>query len=83
MQLALMFAASVRPDMVQGISQDIMKTMGPGGKMGAAAPQPMQADHINGLNPNEPAQVANARERSGQASQPAGGRVTKQKEDKR
>ena len=83
MQLALMFAASVRPDMVQGISQDIMKTMGAGGKMGAAAPQPMQADHINGLNPNEPAQVANARERSGQASQPAGGRVTKQKEDKR
>ena len=83
MQLALMFAASVRPDMVQGISQDIMKTMGTGGKMGAAAPQPMQADHINGLSPNEPAQVANARERSGQASQPAGGRVTKQKEDKR
>lgn len=83
MQLALMFAASARPDMVQGISQDIMKTMGTGGKMGAAAPQPMQADHINGLNPNEPAQVANARERSGQASQPAGGRVTKQKEDKR
>ena len=82
MQMALMFAASVRPDMVQGISQDIMKTMGAGGNMGAAAGQPVQADHIDGLSRNEPAQVANARERSGQASQPKGGRVTKAKEDK-
>ena len=85
MQLALMFAASARPDMVQGISQDIMKTMGASGsQVGAAAAfQPMQADNIRGLSHNEPAQVANARERSGQASQPEGGRVTKQKEDKR
>lgn len=83
MQMALMFAASVRPDMVQGISQDIMKTMGTGGgTAGAAATQPVQADHIDGLSRNEPAQVANARERSGEASQPEGGRVTKQKEDK-
>ena len=82
MQMALMFAASVRPDMVQGISQDIMKTMGAGGGAGAAAGQPVQADHIDGLSRNEPTQVANARERSGQASQPEGGRVTKKKEDK-
>ena len=82
MQMALMFAASVRPDMVQGISQDIMKTMGGGSSMGAAAGQPVQADNIDGLSRNEPAQVANARERSGQASQPTGGRVTKEKEDK-
>lgn len=84
MQMSLMLAQTAAPQMVPGLSQDIMQTMGAGGGAGAAvAQQPVQADHIEGLGRNESSQVANARERSAEASQPEGGRVTKKKEEKK
>ena len=78
MQLALVLTQQIRPDMVAGISQDIMQTMGAGGAAtGGASAQMFESDHIAGLGQKEPAQVENARARSGQASQPSGGKVTK------
>ena len=72
MQMTLMFAQVVRPDMVEGISQDIMQTMGSlnasGG--GGGNSQMIQSDHIAGVEGKEHTRVRNARERSAQASQP-------------
>ena len=77
MQMALIFAQEVRPDMVQGISQDIMQTMGrSGGTASGGSAQMFQSDHISGIGKNEPGIVANARSRSNAASQPDGGKVT-------
>lgn len=78
MQLALMLAMKAAPEMVQGISNDIMMTMGggsAGGMMGGANPMPQTGDNISGMAGREPANVANARERAENASQPTGGRV--------
>ena len=76
MQLALMLAQITRPDMVQGIAQDVMAAMGgaAGGTMGGGSAM-FQSDHIAGLGKKEPAIVENSRARSGEASQPDGGRV--------
>lgn len=83
MQMSLMLAQTAAPHMVQGLSQDIIQTMGVGSRPGAVvAAQPIQADHIDGLSRKEPTLVENARERSEAASQPEGGRVIKKKEDK-
>ena len=69
--------------MVPGISQDIMNTMGASGAMGAGgASQMVQSDHIAGTGKKEPANVANARSRASEASQPDGGKVTKKEEKK-
>ena len=78
MQLALALAAKAAPDIVPGLSQDIMKTMG-GGKAagGGGNAQVFQSDHIAGLGKKEPANVENARARSGNASQPEGERATR------
>jgi hypothetical protein len=71
MQLALMLAAETHPEMVQGISNDIMQTVGAGGmQQMSAAPSPIQSDNINGIQPKENARVANARAQSSKASQP-------------
>ena len=79
MQLALMFAQAVRPDMVQGISQDIMQTMGGMSAMGGGGNTAMmQSDHIAGIGGKENTRVQNARERSSQASQPNAGSVVKE-----
>ena len=84
MQLALTLAAKAAPEMVQGLSQDIMATMGGGGATIAGASAKMfESDHIAGISKKEPAIVENARERSGEASQPDGGRVTNNKESKK
>ena len=83
MQLALTLAAKAAPDMVQGLSQDIMQTMGSGAAMGGASSQIMQSDNIKGLGGNEPANVEKARSRSSEASQPDGGKVTAKKEGKK
>lgn len=84
MQMSLMLAQTAAPQMVPGLSQDIMQTMGAcGGVNAGVTQQPVQADHIDGLGRNESSQVANARERSAEASQPDGGRVTKKKEEKK
>ena len=83
MQLALTLAVKAAPDMVQGLSQDIMQTMGGGAAMGGASSQIMQSDNIKGLGGNEPANVEKARSRSSEASQPDGGKVTAKKEGKK
>lgn len=79
MQLALMLAQIARPDMVQGIAQDVMAAMGgaAGGMMGGSSAM-FQSDHIAGLGKKEPAIVENSRARSGEASQPDGGRVLRE-----
>ena len=82
MQMALTFAQIAQPQMAESIAQDIMATMNGGGAIPAASgnPQLLQSDHIAGLGRNEPAHVQNARNRSGNASQPSGGEVTARKE---
>ena len=77
MQMTLMLASTARPDMVQGISQDIMSTMGAsGGASMSGAPAKMpESDNIAGIAKKEPTIVENARARSGAASQPQGGKV--------
>ena len=77
MQMALMLAMKAAPEMVQGISNDIMMTMGGGsvGGMGAANPLPQTGDNIRGMAGREPTNVANARETAESASQPTEGRV--------
>ena len=77
MQLALVLMQQVRPEMVQGISQDIMQTMSGMGSVatGGASAQMFRSDHIAGAGNNEPAQVEKARAKSGQASQPNSGKV--------
>ena len=84
MQLALTFAQMVRPDMVQGISQDIMNTLGAGAGTPAAGGgvNMVQSDHIAGIGKKEPAGVAKSRERASGASQPEGGKAVKEENDK-
>lgn len=84
MQLALVLAQSARPDMVQGLSQDIMQTLGAsaGSMVSGVSTQMMESDNIAGLGKKEPTIVENARERSGDASQPDGGRVIGRKGNK-
>ena len=78
MQLALAFAQVVRPEIVNQIAQDMMMvTGGAAPAMGAGGVQMFESDHIAGIGKKEPAVVQNARQRSGQASQPDGGRVTR------
>lgn len=79
MQLSLALAQESHPEMVQGLSQDVMQTMGanPSGMMslGGGSSKMFQSDNIAGIGRNEPTNVKNARARSGEASQPDGGRV--------
>ena len=80
MQLALVLAQAARPDMVQGLSQDIMQTMGGGGAvMGGASAQMFESDNIAGIGKKEPANVESARARSSDSSQPDSGGVTRGK----
>ena len=80
MQLALILAQAARPDMVQGLSQDIMQTIGGGGAvMGGASAQMYESDNIAGIGKKEPAIVENARARSSDSSQPDSGGVTRGK----
>ena len=70
MQLALMLAAESHPEMVQGISNDIMQYLGAGGLQMGVAPSPIQSDNIDGIQPKENTRVTNARAQSAKASQP-------------
>ena len=85
MQLALTFAQAVQPQMAEAIAQDIMATMSGGGAvpMAGGNAHMMNVDHIAGLGKTEPTHVKNARNRSGDASQPHGGEVTARKENKK
>lgn len=84
MELALTFAQMVRPDMVPGISQDIMQTMGAaaGVPAGGGGVNMAQSDHIAGVGKKEPAGVANSRARANGASQPEGEKAVKEDKDK-
>lgn len=84
MELALTFAQIARPDMVPGISQDIMQTMGAaaGVPAGGGGVNMAESDHIAGIGKKEPAGVANSREKAKGASQPGGGKAVKEDKDK-
>lgn len=84
MQLALVLTNEVRPDMVQGISQDIMQTLGASGSsmVDGASAKMFESDHIAGIGKEEPGIVQNARERSSEASQPDTGKVVRKENDK-
>ena len=77
MQLALALAQESHPEMVQGLSQDIMASMGGGGgaPMSAQKPNMAEGDNVAGLQREEHGIVRNARERSNEASQPDEGKV--------
>ena len=85
MQLALTLAQVADPAAAQLIAQDIMNSMGGGGAvpMAGAAPKMFQSDNIAGIGKTEPTHVKNARNRSGEASQPHGGEVTARKENRK
>lgn len=72
MQMTLMLAQQVRPDMVQGISQDIMKTMGVAGgaPLGGSDPNLFESDNVSGLPREEHAFVERARANAQEATQP-------------
>ena len=79
MQLALSFAQIARPDMVQGLTQDIMATVGGAGVVaGGAGAQMFQSDNIKGLGKAESSVTAKAREQSNNSAQPDSGRVTRE-----
>ena len=74
MQIALALAQQYDPATAEMIAQDVMTFMG--GAAGAVPAaggnaQMFQSDHIAGLGKNEPTNVTNARQRSGNASQPS------------
>ena len=80
MQLALTFAQAVRPDMVQGISQDIMQTMGADGTAGGSSVSPLiQTDSLGNAKPQEHAFVRNAKANAEAATQPDAGVVVEEK----
>lgn len=72
MQLALMLAAKCQPDMVDGISQDIMATLGVAPSAAVGASMPEEQSHTTG-NPSEDRRVQNARKQSAESAQPEGG----------
>jgi hypothetical protein len=77
MQLSLQLAAKAAPEMVQGLSNDIMQTMGVTPTAGGAAAVTTETDAEK-----EPAIVENARARSNDSAQPDGGAVTGRAKDK-
>ena len=72
MQLALMLASKTQPDMVDGISQDIMATLGVTPSAAVGATMPEEQSHTTG-NPSEDKRMQNARKQSAEAAQPEGG----------
>ena len=80
MQIALTLAQQYEPEAAEMIAQDVMTVMGGGAGAAPAAggnAQMFQSDHIAGLGKKEPANVANARKRSGNASQPSNDGATR------
>lgn len=78
MQLSLQLAAKAAPEMVQGLSNDIMQTMGVMPVSGGAVAVPAEKTDAE----KEPAIVENARARSNDSAQPDGGAVTGRAKDK-
>ena len=81
MQLSLALANAARPDMVQGLTQDVMNTLGGAGSIaGGAGAQMFQGDNIKGLSKGESAVTEKAREQSSNSAQPDSGKVTRGKD---
>ena len=83
MQLALTLAAKAAPDMVQGLSSDIMSTMGL--SQSAPAADAVSSAETVGMpeeGRKESTIVENARAKANQSSQPDGGKVTERAKDK-
>lgn len=78
MQIALHLAQMSDPMLAEQIAQDIMMTANGGSPSGIGSTQMFESDHIAGVGKKEPANVENARARSGSASQPSEGKVTKE-----
>lgn len=83
MQLALTLAAKAAPDMVQGLSSDIMSTMG----LSQSAPAADAASSAETVGMPEEGRkestiVENARAKANQSSQPDGGKVTERAKGK-
>jgi len=80
MQMAFSMAQMVQPQLAQAIAQDMAASMGstPAAASAGAAPQMYQGDNIRGLSQEEPTHMKNARERSGNASQPDSGQTVKE-----
>lgn len=78
MQLSLQLAAKAAPEMVQGLSNDIMQTMGVTPVSGGAVAVSAEKTDAE----KEPAIVENARARSNDSAQPDGGAVTGRAKDK-
>ena len=78
MQMALMLSQVAAPQYVQQIAMDMQNMGGQAPQMGAAPPNLMESDNIAGIPQKEHSIVSNAREKSQNASQPDGGKVTKE-----
>ena len=84
MQMAMMLAQIARPDMVQGIMQDLAATMGQQTGGGAVGISPaLSADPIKPMGGMESTHMNNARSRSAEAAQPQGGKVIASREEKK
>ena len=85
MQLALTLAAKAAPDMVQGLSNDIMQTVGvspAAASAGSLAGLPESSNIAGGIGQKEHPIVEKARAQSQNAAQPDGGAVTGRAKDK-
>ena len=76
MQMSLMLANESHPEMVEGLTQDIMGTLGIQMPAGGASGNIRSTDHMESGSKSEPANVQTAKAQSAEASQPDGGRVT-------
>lgn len=72
MQLSIMLAQQARPDIIPQIQQDMAYVTGQAVPAGEMAKYGIQTDSTGGLQPKEHAVVANARQKSANASQPGG-----------
>lgn len=80
MKLSLAFAQVARPDIVPMLSQDIMQiTGGSVAALRGGTPEIYEGDNVEGYKKSEPASVEKAKERSGNSTQPDGGRVIKER----
>lgn len=81
MQLALALAQENRPDLVPGLSQDVMAVMNGGvPSTPSAGTSLVESDNIAGIGKEEPAVAKRARERSSNSAQPNEGGVIRDRD---
>lgn len=80
-QMALLLCRQYRPDMAEGLAQDIIQITGQPLSALDASGELEQTDNIAGVGKDEAAIVTNARERSADAAVPDGGKVTGKAKD--